>query len=66
MIQYLLEYYHCYANKSVSSNCQQLFPNFTIYNKTSNKEIPVDTFNTTIYHHYQPSLNIYLIYLYIL
>ena len=51
MIQYLLVYYHSYANKNVSKECQQLFPNFTIYNKTSNKntsnkEIPVD--NATI------------------
>ena len=46
MIQYLLV---------LSSNCQQLFPNFTIYNKTSNKEIPVD--NTTT-PHYLPLLSI--------
>ena len=46
MIQSLLVYYHSYANKSVSLNCQQHFPNFTIYNKTCNKEIPVDTFTT--------------------
>ena len=36
------------ANKTFRV-CQQLFPNFTIYNKTSNKEIPVDTFKNHTY-----------------
>ena len=50
MIQYLLVYYHCYANKNVSKECQQHFPNFTIYNKTSNKEILVDNTTTPTIH----------------